>query len=104
MFIQMSIHVPNPGHEREVLDALNRMRFAALGTPGLDQVGPWREVGDGRIVGIAMWESRRHWEAAIPMLSDVTSADDPDGLWYAQPPERLLLEDVGVLPPDGLFD
>ena len=32
MFIHMSIHVPNPGHEQEVLDSMNRVRLAALGT------------------------------------------------------------------------
>jgi len=43
MFIHMSIHHPNPGYEQEVLDSMNRVRLAALGTPGLIQIGPWRE-------------------------------------------------------------
>ena len=68
MFIHMSIHVPNPGFEQEVLASMNRVRLAALGTPGLVHIGPWREDGGGRILGIAMWESRAHWEAAIPNL------------------------------------
>ena len=70
MFIHMSIHVPNPGFEQEVLASLNRVRLAALGTPGLMHIGPWREdETGGRIVGIAMWESRAHWEAALPTCS-----------------------------------
>ena len=104
MFIHMSIHVPNPGYEQAVLDSMNRVRLAALGTPGLMQIGPWVEDGGGRILGIAMWESREHWEAAIPTLFAMAEADDPDGLWHAAPPERILLEDAWALPPDDLVD
>ena len=46
MFIHMSIHVPNPGFEQEVIDSMKRVRLAALGTPGLMHIGPWRD-GDG---------------------------------------------------------
>nr|WP_229662088.1 antibiotic biosynthesis monooxygenase [Agromyces bauzanensis] len=104
MFIEMSIHVPNPGFERELLDSMNRVRLAALGTPGLVQIGPWREDGGGRIVGIAMWESRAHWEKAHASLAAAAEADDPDGRRHARPPERILLEDAWVLPPDDMVD
>jgi heme-degrading monooxygenase HmoA len=104
MFIHMSIHVPNRGFEQEVLDSMNRVRLAALGTPGLMHIGPWREDGGGRIVGIAMWESRAHWEAALPTLFAIADADDPDDRWHASPPERILLEDAWALPPDDLVD
>ena len=104
MFIHLSIHHPNPGFEQEVLDSMNRVRLAALGTPGLIQIGPWREDGGGRIVGLAMWESRAHWEAALPSLFAVAAADDPDGVWHVTPPERILLDDAWALPPDDLVD
>lgn len=104
MFIHMSIHVPNPGYEQQVLDSMNRVRLVAFGTPGLVQMGPWREEGGGRIVGIGMWESRAHWEAAMPTLFAAAAADDPEGRWHARPPERILLEDAGVVPPDEMLD
>lgn len=104
MFIHMSIHVPNPGHEQQVLDSMNRVRLAALGTPGLIQIGPWQEDGGGRIVGIAIWESREHWEAALPTLFAAAEADDAQGSWHASPPERILLQDAWALPPDDLVD
>jgi len=104
MFIHMSIHHPNPGHEGQVLDSMNRVRLAALGTPGLMQIGPWREDGGGRIIGIAMWESRAHWEAAMPDLFAVAAEDDPEGAWHASPPERILLDDAWAIPPDDLVD
>ena len=104
MFIHMSIHVPNPGFEQQVLDSMNRVRLAALGTRGLVHIGPWREDGGGRIVGIAMCESRTLWEAALPALFAVVEADDPDGRWHAAPPERILLEDAWAMPPDELVD
>ena len=104
MFIHMSIHVPNPGFEQDVLDSMNRVRLAALGTRGLIHIGPWQEDGGGRIVGIAMWESRAHWEAALPTLFAMAEADDPDGRWHASPPERILLEDAWAIPPDDLVD
>ena len=100
----MSIHVPNPGFEQDILDSMNRVRLAALGAPGLMHIGPWREDGGGRIVGIAMWESRTHWEAALPTLFAIAEADDPDGRWHASPPERILLEDAWAIPPDDLVD
>ncbi len=100
MFIHMSIHVPNPGFEQAVLDSMNRVRLAALGTPGLIEIGPWREEETGgRIVGIAMWESRAHWEAALPTLFAIAQVDDPDDRWHASPPERILLENASALPP-----
>jgi heme-degrading monooxygenase HmoA len=98
MFIHMSIHVPNPGYEQAVLDSMNRVRLAALGTPGLLDIGPWREEGGGRIVGIARWETRAHWEAAIPSLFAIAEADDPDDEWHASPPERILLDDAWAEP------
>jgi hypothetical protein len=98
MFIHMSIHRPNPGYEQAVLDSMNRVRLAALGTPGLLDIGPWREEAGGRIVGIARWETRAHWEAALPTLFAIAEPDDPDGDWYAVPPERILLEDAEAEP------
>ena len=104
MFIHMSIHEPNPGYEQAVLDSMNRVRLAALGTPGLVHIGPFREEDGGRIVGMAIWESRAHWAAALPNLFAVAEADDPEGRWHAKPPERILLEDAGVFPPDDMLD
>jgi heme-degrading monooxygenase HmoA len=104
MFIHMSIHVPNPGFEQRVIDSMNRVRLAALGTPGLLHIGPWHEDGGGRVIGVAIWESRAQWEAAIPTLFAVAEADDPDDEWHASPPERILLEDVWAVPPDDVVD
>jgi heme-degrading monooxygenase HmoA len=98
MFIHMSIHVPNPGYEQAVLDSMNRVRLAALGTPGLLDIGPWREHDGGRIVGISRWETRAHWEAVIPTLFAIAEADDPHDLWHASPPQRILLEDAWAEP------
>ena len=104
MFIHMSIHVPNPGFEQDVLDSMNRVRLAALGTRGLIHIGPWQEDGGGRIVGIAMWESRAHWEAALPTLFAMAVCALGIVTVYSATPERILLEDAWVLPPDDLVD
>ncbi|QTX05342.1 hypothetical protein [Agromyces archimandritae] len=97
MFMQMTIYTPKPEFLGEVIASMNRVRLAGLGTPGLDAIGPWREADGGRAVGIALWESRRHFEEHAEAVFAVAD-DDPFERWLAAPPERILLDDVGAAP------
>ena len=45
-----------------------------------------------------------HRQKWTPEWQVVFETDDPDELWHAAPPERILLEDAWVLPPDDLVD
>ncbi|UOE44429.1 antibiotic biosynthesis monooxygenase [Agromyces larvae] len=98
MFIHMSIHRPKPEHVDDLIASMNLVRLGGIGTQGLLQIGPWREVDGGeRVVGIAIWESRRHWEEHVEEVFAVV-ADHPFDEWEAAPVERILLDDVGAMP------
>lgn len=98
MFLHLSIHTPKPEYREQLIASMNRVRLGALGTRGLASIGPWREVDGGeRVVGMALWESRAHWEAHVEEVFAVV-ADDPFELWEAAPPTRILLDDVGAMP------
>jgi heme-degrading monooxygenase HmoA len=65
-YIFMAVHFPAPGHGDEVYASMRRMAESAAGTPGLLEVGPWREHDGDRVVGFSRWESREAFEAAMP--------------------------------------
>lgn len=65
-YIFMAVHYPLPGRADEVCRRMAARAAEAAGTPGLLEIGPWRESDGDRVVGISRWESRRAFEAAMP--------------------------------------
>lgn len=65
-YIFMAVHYPAPGQGEQVYASMRRMAEAAAGTPGLLEIGPWREHEGDRVVGVSLWESRAAFEAAMP--------------------------------------
>jgi len=65
-YIFMAVHYPADGRSGEVYASMAKMAEAAAGTPGLIEIGPWREHGGDRVVGLSRWESREAFEAAMP--------------------------------------
>jgi hypothetical protein len=65
-YIFMAVHYPADGSSGEVYASMAKMAEAAAGTPGLIEIGPWRERGGDRVVGLSRWESREAFEAAMP--------------------------------------
>jgi antibiotic biosynthesis monooxygenase len=84
MFIHLAIHHPRPEYTDDVLASMNRVGKAAEGTPGLIQMGAWRDQDSNRLVGLATWESQEAFETAAGRIFQVV-ANDPWDLWCEQP-------------------
>jgi heme-degrading monooxygenase HmoA len=90
MFTHMAIHHPKPEHVDDLLASMNRVDQAALGAPGLVQIGAWRDQGSDRLIGLAQWESEEDFQAAHDRIFAVV-ADDPFDVWCERPPEVFHL-------------
>jgi heme-degrading monooxygenase HmoA len=84
MFVDLAIHYPRPEYVSDVLASMRRVNEAAEGTPGLVQIGAWRDKNTNRLVGLAMWESQEAFEAAAERIFAVV-ADDPWDQWCERP-------------------
>ena len=93
MFTHIAIHTPKPEHRDDVIASMHRVGAASNGAEGLLQMGPWQVVDGGRLVGLAIWESREAFLAAAPGIFAAVS-DDPFDEWEAEPPVSLHLEEA----------
>jgi heme-degrading monooxygenase HmoA len=69
MFVHLAIHYPRPEYVEDVLASMHRVDKAAEGTPGLIQMGAWRDENGNRLVGLAMWESEEAFKASAERIS-----------------------------------
>jgi hypothetical protein len=93
MFTHIAIHTPKPEHRDDVIASMRRVDAASAGAKGLVQMGPWREIDGGRLVGLAIWESREAFLAAAPGIFAAVR-DDPFDEWEAEPTVSLHLEEA----------
>jgi heme-degrading monooxygenase HmoA len=84
MFVHLAIHYPRPEYVDDVLASMHRVNEAAEGTPGLVQIGAWRDESSNRLVGLARWESQEAFEAAAERIFQVV-ANDPWDQWCERP-------------------
>ena len=70
-------------------------RFASAGRtqPGLQEVHTMREEESGRLLGLAIWESREAFENGVAAMRAAVE-DDPFLDWEIGRPEVYLFEDV----------
>ena len=93
MFTNIAIHTPKPEHRGDVIASMQRVGAASDGAEGLLQMGPWQEIDGGRLVGLAIWESREAFHAAAPGIFAAVG-DDPFDEWQAEPTVSLHLEEA----------
>ena len=91
MFIHMAVHYPKPEYAEEVLASMHRVDQAAQGSPGLIEIGAWRDEGSGRLIGLARWESAEAFQASVERIFEAV-ADDPFDQWLEQPPDVFHLD------------
>ena len=93
MLVHLAIHTPKP----EAIDALiaSMQRFAAAGRTqaGLREVHTMRDPESGRLLGLAIWESREAFEKGVEAMRAAVE-DDPFPEWEDGTPEVYLFEDV----------
>jgi hypothetical protein len=93
MFVHLAIHRPKPGKEQPLIQSMHRFGNAMLREPGLQQVHTLMDQKSGALIGLAIWDSREHWEAARPKMQAAVK-DDPFHDWEDNPPEVFHLEPV----------
>ena len=93
MFTHIAIHTPKPEHRDDVIASMRRVGAVSAGARGLVQMGPWQEIDGGRLVGLAIWESREAFLAAAPGIFAVVG-NDPFDEWDAEPTVSLHLEEA----------
>lgn len=93
MFVHMSIHYPIPGKQDLILDAMRRYCEAMKGKPGLQSGHALRDRKTGKLIGLAIWDTREDWAAAKPAMDEAVK-NDPFHEWEDVPPKVYHLEEV----------
>lgn len=83
----VSVHTPKPEHRDAVIDSMQRYGAVARQQPGLEFVGVVDDE-DGRLVGVALWDSAEAAEAARPALM-AEVGHDPFATWDEVPIDGL---------------
>ena len=86
MFVHMSIHHPKPEKEKFLIDSMHRFGKAMEGSKGYIMAHTTKDEDTGRLVGLAIWESKEDWVAARTKMI-VAVKDDPFEDWEEKPPE-----------------
>jgi heme-degrading monooxygenase HmoA len=92
VFVHLAIHRPRPGKADEMLASMERFGEAMKAGPGFVLHGALRDERSSRLVGLAVWESREAWEAAIGAAREALADLDIDDLLEAPPDVFLLSE------------
>ena len=90
MFVHLAIHKPRPGKAEAMLESMNRFGAAMDAGAGFVLHGALRDERSNRLVGLAVWESREAWEAAIGQAREAVANLDIDDL-LEEPPDVFLL-------------
>lgn len=91
MLVHLAIHRPRPGMEAPLGESMTRFGAAMRGQPGLVDVFALRDPRTNALVGLALWETKAHWEAARPAMWAAVK-NDPFGEWEDAGPEVFHLE------------
>jgi quinol monooxygenase YgiN len=92
VFVHLAIHNPRPGKAEAMLESMNRFGEAMKAGDGLVLHGALRDERSNRLVGLAIWESREAWEAAIGPAREAVGDLDLDELLEELPDVFLLSE------------
>ena len=93
MIVHLAIHSPKPEHAGDVIASMHHFAEAASGQRGLRSVHTLRHAETGRLVGLALWESRQAFEQGVTAMRAAVQ-DDPFEDWEVRGPEVYLLEEV----------
>lgn len=89
MFVHLAIHTPRVGKTEAMLESMQRFG-AAMESAGLVLHASLRDERSDRLVGLAVWDSREAWEAAIGAARETIEDLDIDDL-LEEPPDVFLL-------------
>ena len=76
-----------------LIESMHRFGEAIKTQPGLREVHTLADEKSGRLVGLAVWDSKQSMLAARPVMAKATEGDDFDA-WEEEQPTILLLEET----------
>ncbi len=94
MFVSIGIHAkPKPGKEKLLIDSMHRFGAAMKTQRGLQRAHALHDSESGALIGLAIWDSKKDWENARPVMLEAIK-DDPFEEWEDEPPEVYSLDEV----------
>lgn len=89
-FVAIAIHHVAPEHADAMLAFMRRVVAVTEGAEGLVEFRACRELSRGVLAGYSRWQSRAHFEAALPTISSL--APERRSEWTTRPDELVMLE------------
>ena len=92
MVVTMAVHHAAPQHVADFLRHMEKAVRATEGAPGLIDFTCWVEDDGTRLIGLARWESRDAFEAALPRIG--SHAHERDPAWTTAEDELYVLSEA----------
>jgi heme-degrading monooxygenase HmoA len=93
MLVHLAIHTPKPEGVEPLIASMQLFAAAGRRQTGLREVHTMREVESGKLLGLAIWESKEAFERGVVAMRAAVEGD-PFLEWEEGPPEVYLFEDV----------
>jgi quinol monooxygenase YgiN len=93
MLAHLAIHTPKPERLDDLIASMQRFAAAGRTHAGLQQVHTMRDAESGKLLGLAIWESREAFDQGVQAMRTAVE-NDPFLEWEDSIPEVYLFEDV----------
>lgn len=91
-YLFMAFHYPKPEYRDDLLRWIARVSEALRAQSGLQELGDFDDVANGRIIAVSIWESEDSFRAGWKRAMDSLGEEAPYDLWET----RLPLEIYGA--------
>lgn len=93
MLVHIAIHTPKPEHIDDLIASMHRFAAAGRSQAGLQEVHTMRDAKSGKLLGLAIWESREAFDRGVEAMRTAVE-NDPFQAWEDTNPEVYLFEEV----------
>ena len=93
MIAHVAIHTPNPESADELIASMKRFAAAGRSQQGLQEVHTMRDARSGKLLGLALWETREAFDRGVQAMRNAVE-DDPFPEWEDTSPEVYFIEDI----------
>jgi len=76
---------------------MNRFKSGMRGQPGHISGHILEDEHSGKLIGMALWKSRKAWEIGLNQARDAVK-NDPFHLWETREPDVFVLNEVNIEP------
>jgi heme-degrading monooxygenase HmoA len=93
MLVHLAIHTPKPERIDDLIASMKRFAAAGRSQAGLQEVHTMRDAESGKLLGLAIWESRDAFDEGVHAMRTAVE-NDPFLEWEDVTPDVYLFEDV----------